>query len=463
MTKALTAASVQRLRPAKEGVKEIPDGGCTGLYLLLYASGKKSWALRYRRPGDGRPAKLTLGSVFDSADGKDVDVKPTIGGHLSLKSAHRLVAELKHEISLGRDPGLAHIAMKRAIVSSDKFGGSALDFVEQHAKRKTRRWKETARYLGLQPADDEDGFVTIKSGLADRWRDKPLAEIDGDLIHHVVDETLEKGVPGLERRRVGPSESQARSMHAALSKMFGWLEDKRRLKQNPCDSVAKPKALKARERALTNDEMVKFWKATNKVSQPFGPLLKLLLLTGCRLNEVAGMRRSELIDEGATWTIPGERTKNKRVHVLVLPNMARDILSTVEIDGELAFTTNGRTVVSGWSKMKKKLDEAMFAEAQKEATAEGRDPSEVKIEPWRLHDLRRTCATGMAEIGIAPHIVEAVLNHVSGAKAGVVGVYNRAAYAEEKKAALERWANHIEGLVSGRKTKVTPLRREKRS
>jgi hypothetical protein len=119
--------------------------------------------------------------------------------------------------------------------------------------------------------------------------------------------------------------------------------------------------------------------------------------------------------------------------------MARKILATVGGDGELVFTTSGRSPVSGWSKIKMRLDGAM------------------EIPPWRLHDLRRTAATGMAEIGIAPHIVEAALNHVSGARAGVAGTYNRAAYAPEKRAALERWVAHIEGLVAGKPANVVTL------
>jgi integrase len=436
MTKALTAAGIQRLRPAKSGVREIPDGGCAGLYLLIHQTGRKSWALRYRRPGDRRPAKLTLGSVFDSADGKDVDVKPTIGGHLSLRSAHRLVAELKHDISLGRDPGLAHIAAKRAILSSDKFAGSALDFVKQHAMRKTRRWKGTARMLGLDP----DDLLAIKGGLADRWRDKPVSEIDGDLIHHVIDEVREKGVPGLERRRAGPSESQARSMFAALSALFGWLIAKRRLRVNPCLGVAKPESSKARDRVLSDDEIVKFWHATEQVSHPFGPLLRLLLLTGARLNEIARARRSELSDD--VLTIPAERSKNHRPHAIFLSPLAREQLRGLETD--LLFTTNGRTPVSGWSKLKKRLD------------------NETDIPPWRLHDIRRTVASGLAGIGIQLPVIERVLNHVSGSFGGIVGVYQRHEFKEEQKAALDRWANHIEGLVEGRPENVTPIRRGRR-
>jgi integrase len=193
---------------------------------------------------------------------------------------------------------------------------------------------------------------------------------------------------------------------------------------------------------LSNPEIKSFWNAADGIGDPFSGLLKLLLLTGCRLNEVAGMRRGEI--DGDQWLIPGERTKNHRAHVVPLSPLALDIIEKVpSIEGcAYVFSTTGASPVSGWSKIKGRLDSAMKPPA-----------------PWVLHDLRRSCATGMAEIGIQPYIVEACLNHVSGARAGVAGTYNRAAYLPEKKAALERWAAHIEALVAGKAATVTPFRR----
>jgi len=284
----------------------------------------------------------------------------------------------------------------------------------------------------LRSADDGVGFALIPNGLADRWRDRPIAEIDGDDIHAIVEEVRGRGIPGLERRAAAPSETQARAMFAVLNPLFGWLVEKRRLKANPCLGVARPETPRARERVLSNAEIVAFWRAADAERKEFAALLKLLLLTGCRLSEVAQMRRAELNEDGVIWTIPGERTKNRRTHVVPLPRFARDILATVPTVGDLVFTTDGIHPISGWSKIKRRLDTA------------------IEVAPWRLHDIRRSCATGMAEIGVAPHIVEAVLNHISGHKAGVAGIYNRAAYASEKKAALERWAAHIENIVSGK-------------
>ena len=173
-------------------------------------------------------------------------------------------------------------------------------------------------------------------------------------------------------------------------------------------------------------------------------MLKLLLLTGSRLNEVARMERAELSEDLATWTIPSARTKNHRTHVVPLPPLAQSILRSVEGLPECGyiFSTNQRTPVSGFSHVKQRVDARM----------EG-------IAPWRLHDLRRTCATGMGEIGIAPHVIELCLNHISGARAGVAGIYNRSVQMPERRAALELWANHIEGLVSGRAAKVIRLKR----
>jgi len=150
------------------------------------------------------------------------------------------------------------------------------------------------------------------------------------------------------------------------------------------------------------------------------------------------MLRSEI--KGDMWTIPKTRTKNKREHDVPLPALALNLIP--EGEGDLVFTTTGNTPVGIGSKVKRRLKKSMGTKVH-----------------WQPHDLRRTAATGMADIGVAPHIIEAVLNHISGARGGVAGIYNRSKYIPEKRAALERWANHIERLVEGRgQTKVVKLR-----
>jgi integrase len=441
MAKTMTAAAVKNYRPG-EGRREIPDGGCPGLYLVIQTSGHRSWAMRFRRPSS-KPAKLTLGPV--DLSGKEAESEPVLNSPLTLAAARRLAADVQRQRAMGRDVVADYGASRRRhkseheIRAKSTFAAAAKDFIEQYAREKTRRWRETARLLGLAYPLTGGEPTMIKGGLCGRWNDKPIAEIDGHDVHSLIDETRRSGAPGLERRSDGPTEARARVMLSCLSKMFAWLVQHRRVSQNPCKDVHRPEASRARDRVLTDAEIVKFWRATDAERKVLSALLKLLLLTGCRLNEVAGMTRAELSNDGASWNIPGARTKNKRPHVVPLAPLARKLVG----DGSegLVFTTTGRSPVSGWSKIKRRLDEAM------------------KIPPWRLHDLRRTAATGMAEIGIAPNIVEAALNHVSGAKAGVAGTYNRAAYADQKRAALERWASHVQGLISGRPANVVRVRK----
>jgi integrase len=392
MVKQLTAAAVQRLRPGKVR-REIRDGGCPGLYLIIQSTGHRSWALRFRRPG-GKPAKLTLGPA--DLTGREGEGEPVLGAPQTLASARRLAIELHRQRALGKDVvAFRHRErLEREARGAKTFAAAVADYIEQYAKRRTRGWRDRARLLGLRPAAEGKGLELIPKG---------------------------------------------RAMLAGLSKLFGWLIEKRRLSANPCTGVHRPPALAARDRVLADAELVKFWKAADAERKEFGALLKLLLLTGCRLNEVAGMRRDELSEDGATWTIPGERTKNARAHVVPLSPPVRELIASVGTDTELVFTTNGTTPVSGWSKIKNRLDAA------------------IKIPPWRLHDLRRTFVTGLAELGIRPDVIELTVNHISGLRGGIAGVYNRSELLPERRAALERWATHVQGLVAARPENVVSL------
>jgi integrase len=224
-------------------------------------------------------------------------------------------------------------------------------------------------------------------------------------------------------------------MLSTLSTMFTWLQQQRRVEKNPCTGVHRPGEIQPRDRVLSDAEITKFWKATGTVRPPFGQALKLLLLTGCRRNEVAGMRREELSADLAMWTIPGTRTKNRKPHIVPLPPLAREIIAGVHGDGDLVFGSG-----APWSRIKKQLDTMM------------------KTPAWVIHDLRRSFVTGLAELGVPPHVIELCVNHTSGSRGGVAGIYNRSELMPERKAALERWARHVAGLVSGREAKVVPMR-----
>ena len=469
MAKTLTATAVKNCRPDKRR-REVPDGGCPGLHLVVQPNGKKSWALRFRRPGGKLPAKLVLGSVFETAD-KEPEIAPVVGGYLTLAGARRLVTTLRHEIAQGRDPAATHIAEKKRRRGEEKdnnFKQIALEFITQHRVKRTgkrpRRWREVARVLGLSYPPDGGEPLVVRGGLADRWADKAIGAIDGHDVYGVVEESRRVGIPGVPPRNTGPSDARGRKMADALGSLFKWAMMHKRgfMLINPCLGGYRPSAPSDRDRVLNfradvrrADELRWFWFATNAIGEPFGALLKLLLLTGCRLNEIAQMTQDELSDDVSSLRLPGVRTKNNRPHDVPLPLLAREVIVNCRrIEAcRYVFSTNGRTPVSGFSKIKRRLDALMLAEAEKERG------TDTNLAPWRLHDLRRTAATGMASLGIAPYIVEAALNHVSGAKAGVAGTYNREQYEPQKRAALERWASHIGGLVSNNIGVVVPLLR----
>jgi integrase len=460
----LTEPTIRQYRPGAKR-REIPDSQAPSLYLIVQArpSRTMSWALRFRRP-DGRACKLTIGRVDLSAEPSDA---PVVGGALTLRQARMLAAKIDRDRARGIDVIEEHKAQKSrqataaATAAANSFATVAREFFVDHRTKRhqirPRHWRADARLLGLDYPRDCDPAHTepkvIPGSLVAVWADKPVADIDGHDVHVVVDEARRLGIPGLPKRNRGVSEARGRKVHAALSNLFRWAQQKRKVAVNPCTGVWHPGAPPAREHVLTEAELKLFWQACEQIGPPYGPLFLTLLLTGQRLSEVAGMTRAELSDDGTQWTLPGVRTKNHRTHLVPLPPLARTIIAQVprvENPSGLVFSIGGQKLIS-FHRPKLELDRIMADLAR----AEGRH-----VEAWRLHDLRRSAATGMATLGVLPHIVEAVLNHVSGAKGGIAGVYNWAEYAAEKKAALERWAAHLEGLVSGRLANVTALPRQ---
>ncbi len=465
MPKLLTVASIRQMKPGKSR-REIADGGSPGLYLHVQPSGRKSWAMLLRRP-NGKIGKLHLGPV-DLSGREAVNEKgepialPEIGTPLTLSAAHALAAELHRRRAAGMDVISARkvekeIRKAKADEPDSKFAAVAEQFIDEHARPKTRRWRATAHLLGLD-YQKEPELTLIKGGLAERWHDREIAAITSHDVYALIIEVKKHGVPGLPRRTDGVSDARGRAMARALSKLFAWCLLHRKIMVSPSVGVYCPPAPAKRKRVLEETEIIRFWHATDKIAQPLGPLLKLLLLTGCRLREVSGMVCDELSDDGSTWTVPSERTKNKLDFIVPLPPLAREILRSVKVisgNGRIIFTTTGKTPVSGFSKTKKRLDAMMKAAAEKDGE---------QFKPWRLHDLRRTFSTLLNEsapqgLGVQPHIVEALLNHSIG---GVAGVYNRALYLPEKTAALKRWSIHIDGMIEGRPANVTPLRGKKR-
>jgi integrase len=441
VAKRLTPLSVRKLRASKAR-REIPDAAMPGLHLVVQPTGRRVWALRLRRP-DGRSAKVTLGPV--DTTNREIDGAPVVGQLLTLTAARQLAAALHRERAMGRDVAAEAVAAKRrargerAAAAAGTFGRAVVDYVSS-IRKKLRRWQQSARMLGV-----DEQLRVIPGGLAERWGTRSTTEVTSHDVYFLIDEVRHRGIPGLERRSDGPTDSQARVMHATLSAAFSWFVQNRRCERNPCTGVEPPEKSQERDRVLSDDELVKLWRATDEVGGHFGAIYKLLVLTGCRLNEIAQMRWAELSDDFTTLKLPAERVKNRVAHDVPLPPMAREVITTVPrvVGSEFVFPSRSGKPVSAVSKAKARIDELM-----------GPD-----VPPWVTHDSRRTVATGLQRLGVPLPVTEKVLNHEGGSFAGVVGIYQRHEYAAEQRAALERWAAHVEGLVSGASASITPIRR----
>ncbi len=256
-----------------------------------------------------------------------------------------------------------------------------------------------------------------------------LAEIDRRTIAVRLAEIEEASGP-IARNRV----------RSSLSAFFAWAITEGFIETNPVTGTGKADEGGSRERVLTEAELAEVWAALE--ADQFGDIARLLILTAQRREEIGGLRWSEVDFEQGSIVLPPTRTKNKRLHELPLSSAARAVLERQpRRKGRDLIFGHGPGPFSGWSDCKARLDQRLLEARQ------AINPKAKPLPDWRIHDLRRTTATIMADkLGVLPHIIEAVLNHVSGHRAGVAGIYNRATYAEEMREALERWGDHVEAI-----------------
>lgn len=411
MARALTTKAIENLKPDLTKRVELPDPGLTGLYLVVQPSGAKSWAVRYRHAG--KPRKMTLGKW------------PVIG----LADARAAASSALEAVEYGRDPGSEKLAAK-----AERASNAEQDSIESLMKAYGKRKLSNLRSGATVKRELERHAVAA-------WSGREIQTITKRDVLDLLDSIVDSG-------RL----TTANRLRAYLGTFFNWCVERDVVLSSPMVGIKAPAKEVSRDRVLSDDEIRWFWLACENAGQPWGTLGKLLILTGQRLGEVVGMTDGEI--DGGTWHLSAHRTKNGRANDVPLSSLALDVLTSIKrIEGSAGYvnTTTGDTPVSGYFKGRNTIAEHMAQIAAEEL----REP--VEIPHWTFHDLRRTAATGMARLGIPVVDIEAVLNHVSGTKAGVAGIYNRHSYENEKRRALEAWARCIGDLAEGKPNNVVQL------
>jgi integrase len=364
--------------------KLVFDGEQRGLGVRVTAGGSKTYLAQYNWQGQKR--RIPLGSCRA----------------VSLAKARDAVRAIMGEVAKGIDPATERKKAK----ANEALTLKALlaDWKALHLSGKRPRYASEA--------------VRALTHAFRRYLDIPAANLSRATVVKTLDAIACAG-----------SASMAARTAAYGKAAYGWAMKRGTLSINPFINL--PVApTERRERVLTDDELAAIWHATDGIG-PFNGIARLLILTGQRRAEVAGMTWAELSGDFSTWIIPASRTKNGATHIVPLASPAQDLLRGVPRFGELVFP-GLRGSFNGWAKAKADLD------------------IKSGVKGWRLHDLRRTMATGLQRLGVRLEVTEQVLNHVSGSRSGIVGVYQRHDFASEKRAALEAWGAHVIAIIEGR-------------
>jgi integrase len=437
-TGKITTESVKTVPVPPEGKREhLWDDTLKGFGVMVTPNGVRSFIVQYRIGGRGSPTRrVTIGRW---------------GSPWTAKTARDRASEILEQVRRKIDPfdaeraklqqdkeAKARAEAERRAATHLAFSAFADRFVTRYAKKE-------------QPKTWRDTESVLRRDWKAEFRDRPLPSITAEEIVALLDKVQD------ER-----GDSAAIKAYKAGRVLFGWAKDKRQIADNPMRDLKPPATVGKRDRALSDAELLHVWNAAGALGWPFGPIVRLLILTGQRLREVAGMTRDELDLLKAEWLLPGARTKNGLPNLVALNDQAVDIikaLPAVASEKKLLFTTTGKTPVSGFSRVKARLDAMILAAMRKDAADRGDNPEAVSLQQWQFHDLRRTLATGCQRLGVKLEVTEAVLHHISGSRGGLVGVYQVYDYRNEKKDAVAAWGRHVAGLISGKgdETNVVPL------
>ncbi|PAL19671.1 integrase family protein [Sphingopyxis sp. GW247-27LB] len=403
------------------------DDTLKGFGVMVTDRGARSYLIQYRLDGRGSPTR-----------------RVTIGKHGSpwtAETARDRAAELLEQVRRKVDPFEAAKALladqrreredrerEQAKLAKLAFSVIAADYVTA-SKKTLRRWQEQERI--------------IERDLTPSFGQTPLPSITADDINDCIAKAGKR------------ASSAALKAYSALRSIFAHAHaSHRRLfpaSASPFGDVTRPEGGGKRSDFIANNELRLMWLACGDLGWPFGPIYRLLLLTGLRLREVAEARWSEIDLEGANWLIPKERMKNDEPHWVALSPAAVEIIKALpRIDKcDLMFSTNGKTPVSGFSRAKSRLDAAMLKIAKDEAEKAGGEPDDVTLPAFVVHDTRRTVARGCQIDAVAPEIIERMLGHVTHTKSGLKGVYQVFEFEDERRAAFAKWGQRLAAIAAG--------------
>lgn len=437
MPMRLTEMVVEKLLPAEPGKRrEVVDAAMPGLVLRVSGQRNKTWNVLYRVAATGGPGKRWK-QVRGPLKRLSIGQWPVT----NLKAARERAREIMEQADRGIDPAAARQE------SAERRKAGTLEavlerFVELHVKPNTKEGRfarNRAKVLAREAVGDAAAVKGAKSApgrpAAERiisdnipvdWRPRMIETITRAEVHALLDDVTTRH-----------GEARARELRKHLGKLFNWAADRGHLPASPMSGMRRPElGYVARERVLSMDELRRVWAAAKAVGYPFGDAVRLIMLTGQRRSEIAEMERDWVDAEQCTVEIPAARYKTKRPHVFPLSAPAWVLVQSLPKwnGGDCIFSTGGRgrvagaRPISGFSKAK----EVISAKIAELGAKENLPP----LEPWTVHDIRRSVATHMARMGVPQEHIERVLGHVVH---GVAGTYNRYSYLNEKRAALEAW------------------------
>jgi len=376
---SLTELTIRKAKPADKRY-DLFDASARGLGLRVAISGTKSWFIMRRF--NGRMLRITFGRYPE----------------ISLANARLKVPEVLREMADGRTQGQRKTDLFKIVLEEW--------LKKDQAKNKSVHQVKMAMYLHALPALGNMSVTSITK------RD----------VNKMIDKVVDAGSPVAANRIL-----------AYTKRFFSWCKERDILDQSPVEAIKLPSKENDRDRVLNLGEIKSFWISCDKMGYPWGPVFQLLLLTGARLKEVSQASWSEISISDRTLDLPRSRTKNERAHQIQLSvQTLKILLSLPKVEGQdFLFSTNGKTPVSGFSKVKKRLDML------------------CGVTNWRFHDLRRSFATHSSEkLSVSPVIVDKILNHRTGQVRGVTAVYQRGEYLAERREALQKWGDYIERLVA---------------